>query len=76
MSDAALQALLDPDASGHGIQLLKRVDEIGGVTCSYYVRSGAPRANNISGAAKWVDCLIADNDATKNTAIRAALGVP
>lgn len=75
MADAALQALLDPDASGRGIKILRRADP-DSTNCAYYVQAGAARANNINGKAIWVTCLQADSDATKNTTIRAALGVP
>ena len=75
MADVDLQALLDPDASGRGIQILKRTDP-DTTYSSYYVQSGAARANNINGAAMWINVTTADTDAQKNTAIRAALGVP
>jgi hypothetical protein len=75
MADPALQLLLDPDSSGRGIQILRRADP-DSTNCSYYVQAGANRANNINGNALWVNCLQVDSDATKNTSIRAALGVP
>lgn len=75
MADIDLQALLDPDASGRGIQILRRADP-DATNCAYYVQAGPARANDVSGKAIWVTTLQADDDATKNTAIRAALGVP
>ena len=67
MADPALQALLDPDGTGNGIMIQRRVDS--GVLSSYYV---VPQAT-LSGHARWVDVTTANTDAQKNTAIRAAL---
>lgn len=74
-SDAGLQALLDPDASGRGIQILRRDDGGSSTNSSYYVQAGAARSNNINGKAMWVNTTTSDADSVKNTAIRAALGV-
>jgi hypothetical protein len=67
MADPALQALLDPDGNGRGIQILRRVDS--DTKSSYYV---CPCVT-LAGHARWVDVTTADSDAQKNTAIRAAL---
>lgn len=75
MADAALQALLDPDASGRGIQIIRRADA-DATTASYYVQANASAAGNINGAAQWVNVTAANTDEQKNTAIRLALGVP
>lgn len=70
MADPALQALLDPAATGAGIQLVRRVDN-GGSLSSYWC------AGQVGGVGKgmWVDVTTANTDAQKNTAIRAAFGV-
>jgi putative lipoic acid-binding regulatory protein len=65
MADPALQALLDPGGTGRGITIVRRHDPSAS-TASYYVDSG-------TGRYKWVDVPIANTDAQKNTAIRAAL---
>ncbi len=74
-SDVGLQALLDPGATRHGIQIL-RVAVPDSTYTSYYVQAGANVAGNINGKAMWVNCTTSDADAVKDTAIRAALGVP
>lgn len=74
-SDAGLQALLDPDVSGRGIRIL-RVATPDSVNTAYYVQAGASAAGNINGGAMWVNTTTTDADSVKNTAIRAALGVP
>lgn len=71
MPDPALQALLDPAATGAGIILKRRVDEPSGTVTSYYCEGQVTGV----GKARWVDVSAAANDATKNTAIRAAFGV-
>lgn len=76
MPDTSLQALLDPDSSGNGIEIIRRVDAPGGIITSYYVQASGARSNIISGTSQWVDVTTANTDAQKNTAIRAALGVP
>jgi len=73
--DADLQALLDLDANGNNIQIIRRVNA-DSTTESFYVQCKANRSGNVGGKAIWVDCTMSDTDATKNTAIRAALGVP
>jgi hypothetical protein len=75
MSDAALQALLDPDASGRGIQILRSYNA-DTTTTSYYCQLGATANGNPGGMAKWVDVTTANTDAAKNTAIRAAFNNP
>jgi len=67
MADIDLQALLDPDSTGRGIQIVRRVDA--GLLSSYYL---VPNVT-LAGHARWVNVTAADSDATKNTAIRAAL---
>lgn len=71
MPDPALQALLDPAGTGAGIQIERRCDEPTGTVCSYFVVGQVTGV----GRAGWVNCLIADTDAQKNTKIRTALGV-
>jgi hypothetical protein len=74
-SDAGLQALLDPDTSRRGVQIL-RIAIPDSTNTAYYVQALASAAGNINGKAMWVNCTTTDSDALKNTAIRAALGVP
>ncbi len=71
MPDPALQALLDPDATGAGIQIERRVDTPDGLTSSYFVVGQVTGR----GRGRWVDVVTANTDSQKNTAIRAALGV-
>lgn len=67
MSDVDLQALLDPSGTGRGIQIVRRIDA--GLLSSYYL---VPNVT-LAGHARWVNVTTSDNDATKDTAIRAAL---
>ena len=71
MADPQLQALLDPAATGAGIQIDRRIDDATGTNSSYYV------VGQVTGVGKslWVSVPTANTDAQKNTAIRAALGV-
>lgn len=71
MPDPALQALLDPDATGAGIQIERRVDSADGLISSYFVVGQVTGR----GQGRWVNVTTANSDAQKNTAIRAALGV-
>lgn len=67
MADSDLQALLDPGATGRGIQIVKRVDV---ATFSEYT---VIPCVTLAGRSKTVRVTTADSDATKNTAIRAAI---
>lgn len=67
MADPALQALLDPAATGMGATILRRVNA--DTLTSYYVQGLA----GFAGRARWVNVTTSDSDAQKNTAIRAAL---
>jgi hypothetical protein len=67
MADADLQLLLDPGPTGRGIRLERRVDV--GTKSHYY----CVPAVTLAGHARWVEVTTSDNDATKDTAIRAAL---
>lgn len=71
MADPALQALLDPDATGLGIRITDRIDDLLGTTSSYYC------IGNVYGKGKslFVNVPTGNTDAQKNTAIRAAFGV-
>jgi len=71
MPDSALQALLDPAATGAGIILKRRVDDPTGTLSSYACEG------QVGGVGKslWVNVTTANTDAQKNTAIRAAFNV-
>lgn len=78
MADAALQALLDPAATGRGIMITGRgIDTVrvadSAVLAHYYV---TPQVGPYAGRSRWVEVAAADTDADKNTAIRAALAKP
>ena len=70
-TDPALQALLDPSSNGTGITIVRRMNSIDGLNASYYC------TGNVTGVGKalWVDLLISDDDATHDTAVRAAFNV-
>lgn len=71
MADVDLQALLDTEANGRGLQLVRREGGASTTLTQYYV------VGNVlgKGAARWVSVTLADTDAQKNTAIRAAFGI-
>ena len=71
MTTSAVQALLDPSGNGTGIQIHTVINEPTGTNASHYC------IGQVGGVGKemWVDLVIANTDAQKNTAIRAAFGV-
>lgn len=69
MADPALQALLDPDGTGTGIMIVRRMGGASDTLNQYYVVPG----QGFAGHSRWVDVTTANTDAQKNTAIRAAL---
>jgi hypothetical protein len=71
MADPELQALLDPGGTGRGVRIQQRVDT--GVLSAYYVVSGVGPYQGRG--PRWINVTTADSDATKNTAIRTALGI-
>lgn len=78
MADAALQALLDASGNGTGIMITQRAGNTvrasdSAVLAHYYV---TPHVGPYAGRSRWVEVVSTDSDATKNTAIRAALAKP
>lgn len=73
-NDADLQALLDLDVNGHNLQIIRRANASSTVA-AFYVERRAHRDGNIGGGGKWVNCTVADTDADKAAAIKAAFGV-
>ena len=69
MADVDIQALLDSDAVGTGLRIVRRGDNCGTLSTYYVVSNGAGYA----GHARWVTVTTSDSDAQKNTAIRAAM---
>jgi hypothetical protein len=67
MADATLQAQLDPTGQGRGVLIQRRIDV--GTKTHYYV---VP-VQGYAGHARWVECVTANTDNQKETAIRAAL---
>ena len=72
MADADLQLLLDPASTGRGIIITQRASDTG-LLSHYYV---TPQVGPYAGRSRWVTVTTGDSDATKNTAIRAALAKP
>ncbi len=75
-SDVGLQALLDVPDNGRAIRIIRRDDGGSSLNSAYYVQVNASAGAVAGGKAMWVNTVTADSDATKDTAIRAALGVP
>ncbi len=71
MADVDIQALLDADANGRGIRIVKRTGDTG--TLSHYVCEG--NVLGYPGGQKVVSVTTTNTDAQKNTAIRAAFGI-
>jgi hypothetical protein len=71
MADPALQALLDPDVTGTGLVIERRLGGASDTLSHYYVVGNALGR----GQSRWVTVTTADTDAQKNTAIRAAFGL-
>lgn len=73
MADSDLQALLDPTGMGRGIMIARREGGASDTYTGYYV---TPQVGPYAGRSRWVRVTRADSDATKATAIAAALAKP